>query len=329
MDNPWQLIRPIYERHATSASVEEFHRQVNLHFHAVESSIYDQIHCEMWESLPAQFDLLAQDALASGTQARNLRLLDIGCGTGLSSDLLLKSALGEFITDVCLLDTSREMLDRALARSAGWGKRAEGKIGLVSDLPAATYDVVVTCSVLHHIPRLDDFLAEIARRQGEGGIFLHLQDPNRDCQADPELRERCEELRRTEEARKPSRAAKLMRRWNPVRLAKRIATGPGTSYIDGVNHSLMDAGVLRSPLSDEQIWTITDIHDAPGHSAGISLTEMRGWMGSYDMVSARSYGFFGKLISNLPESFARRETELRERNAQDGHFLSAAWRKRS
>lgn len=329
MDNPWIHILPIYERHGTSASVEEFHQQVNIHFHAVESRIYDEVHREMWESLPAQFQLLAQDVLEAGEPMRGLRLLDIGCGTGLSSDLLLKSPLGEFITDVRLLDTSRNMLDRALARSAGWNVRTEGKIGVVSDLPVETYDVVIACSVLHHIPYLDDFLAEIACRQNPGSIFLHLQDPNRDYQANPEYLERCEELRRTQDASDPSRATKLLRRWNPVRLVKRIVLGPEISYIDQVNQSLMDAGILRSPLSDGQMWTITDIHDAPDQSAGISLSEMRGWLGSYDMVSARSYGFFGRLVSRLPESFARREIALREGGAPHGHFLSAAWRKKN
>ena len=329
MDNPWTHILPIYERHGTSASVEEFHQQVNIHFHAVESRIYDEAHREMWESLPAQFQLLAQDVLATGEPMRGLRLLDIGCGTGLSSDLLLKSALGKFIADVHLLDTSQKMLDRALARSAGWNLRTEGKIGVVSDLPVETYDVVIACSVLHHIPYLADFLAEIARRQSPGGIFLHLQDPNRDYQTNPQYLERCKELRRMEEASDPSRAMKLLRRWNPVRLVKRIVAGPEISYIDQVNRSLMEAGILRSPLSDAQIWTITDIHDAPDQSTGISLNEMQSWLDSYDMVSARSYGFFGRLVSRLPESFARREIALREGVAPNGHFLGAAWRKKN
>jgi hypothetical protein len=90
----------------------------------------------------------------------------------------------------------------------------------------------------------------------------------------------------------------------------------------------MDAGILRSPLSDEQMWTITDIHDPPDQSAGISLGEMQGWLDSYELVSVRSYGFFGRLVSRLPGSFAKREVELRENNAQNGRFLSASWRKK-
>jgi 2-polyprenyl-3-methyl-5-hydroxy-6-metoxy-1,4-benzoquinol methylase len=329
MDNPWAAILPILEQHGTSATVDEFHRQVNLHFHAVESSVYDKVHQEMWESLPPQFGLLAQDVLPLEPPGRKLRLLDIGCGTGLSSDLLLKTALGKRITDVCLLDTSQEMLDLALARSSSWGVRVEGRTGFVSDQPIEQFDVVLTCSVLHHIPFLPEFLSDISKRQGPGGILLHLQDPNRDSSADPQLLQRCEELRRAKAANAPSALRKLLRRWNPVRLTRRIINGPKVDYIAKVNQSLMDAGVLRSPLSEEQIWTITDIHDAPDQSLGISLREMRGWLGSYDLVSARSYGFFGTLVSQLPEDLAAQEVALRESNAPNGHFLSASWRKKS
>ena len=328
MGNPWAAILPILEKHGSSVSVEEFHRQVNIHFHAAESRVYDRVHREMWDSLLPQFQLLAQDILPFTSPARNLRVLDIGCGTGLSTDLLLKTALGRIISDVCLLDTSQEMLDCALARSAGWGVRTQGKIGSVSDLPIEQYDIVIACSVLHHIPFLADFLADIASRQGPGGVLLHLQDPSRDYRNDPQFLERLGELLRTEKENVPSKAAKLLLRWNPVRLAGRIVSGLEVDYIAEVNQSLMDAGILRSPLSDEQMWTITDIHDPPYQNAGISLGEMRGWLDSYELVSVRSYGFFGRLVSQLPRSFARREVALRENNVLNGHFLSASWRKK-
>src|ERR1700753_2282757 len=117
MANPWSAIRPIFEQHGTAASVEEFQQQVNLHFHAIQASDYDSLHKEMWESLPVQFQLLAEDALSSGNPGQNLRLLDIGSGTGLSTDLLLKTPLGKRIREVCLLDTSSAMLEVALKRS--------------------------------------------------------------------------------------------------------------------------------------------------------------------------------------------------------------------
>jgi 2-polyprenyl-3-methyl-5-hydroxy-6-metoxy-1,4-benzoquinol methylase len=328
MGSPWEAIIPILEQHGTSASVEEFHRQVNIHFHAMESRVYDKVHREMWDSLPLQFQLLSQDVLVLDSPARNLRVLDVGCGTGLSADLLLKTTLGKLVTEVILVDTSREMLDRALARSAGWGVRVEGRLGTISDLPIEQFDVVIACSVLHHIPFLGEFLAEIARRQGPGSVLLHLQDPKRGYQADPQFIARFEELLCAEAASAPAKATKLLQRLNPIRLANRIIAGPEVDYIAEVNQSLMDAGILRSPISEEQMWTITDIHDAPNQSAGICLNEMRGWLDSYDSVSVRSYGFFGRLVSRLPKEFARREVALCENKALNGRFLSASWRKK-
>jgi SAM-dependent methyltransferase len=83
------------------------------------------------------------------------------------------------------------MLGRAKKRLQNRTARLDSTEGLLDErLPDESFDVILTCAVLHHIPDLACFLAHVARIQKPGGFFIHLQDRNGDTAADPELAER-------------------------------------------------------------------------------------------------------------------------------------------
>ena len=116
-----ESILPVMDKYGVRCAPQEFQRVVNLVFHESESSVYDSVHRDMWSSLPQQFGLLASDYIASGEDVGNdLAILDVGCGTGLASELLLNTKLGERIRQIDLLDTSPEMLEKADRRSRTW-----------------------------------------------------------------------------------------------------------------------------------------------------------------------------------------------------------------
>src|SRR5439155_6507671 len=148
--DPFSPISQIMQKHGVRCSVQEFHALVNVTFHQFESEVYDEEHRDMWDSLPRQFALLAEDYLRTVPAApEKVSLLDIGCGTGLASDSLLKSAFAERIGEVHLLDTSPAMLQRASQRSAGWGVPStcvEGTVGTLTG--RKQYGLITACSVL-------------------------------------------------------------------------------------------------------------------------------------------------------------------------------------
>src|SRR5262249_7732427 len=158
-------------------------REINVVFHQFESAVYDDIHRAMWLSLPREVILLAKTAVSSLSDgARRLRLLDVGCGTGLSSSLIMCSPLAARIPPIRLLDTSAAMLSRASVAARRWNVATTLVEGTVNSLPENTsYDVVICSSVLHHIPDVETFLADVASRQRQHGLFLHWQDPHRDA----------------------------------------------------------------------------------------------------------------------------------------------------
>jgi SAM-dependent methyltransferase len=319
------IIGPIMERHGARSGIEEFYSCLNLTFHEFESESYDELHAYMWESLPPQFNLLIDDCLRSyPDMPGDLRVLDIGCGTGLASDCLLKTAIGSRIRAIDLLDISPKMLQRASQRASRWPAPAACHRGLIDSLPERNrYEAIVTCSVLHHIPDLPAFLRAVRKLQADGGVFLHLQDPNGDFISDPELRRRRALLSRRA-------LPKWAYRFAPGRIAGRIyreLTGKqGQDYISKTNRALLEKGLVSTPLSVAEIFAITDIHAQ--EEQGISLDLMQSWMPEYECLSRRSYGFFGEVASQLPPKYRKIEEELIQRRALNGEQVSAIWRLR-
>jgi SAM-dependent methyltransferase len=321
---------PLAEKAGARCNIAVFHNAVNLAFHAAESKVYDHVHSSMWRSLPAQIALLAADCERAGAASgNNLSLLDVGCGTGLSTELLLSTRLGQRIGSVSLVDTSPEMLALAEQRVIRLGSSPRTFVGEISSVPPApSYDLILACSVLHHIPDIPAFLNQVVIRQPPGGVFLHLQDPNSDEQKSRGYRLRIEQFRR----RNPASVFRaVLRRICPHSVAARIRhlTTHPPDYISETSSILMRQGIITKPMAARDIWSITDLHVE--NRCGVSLKGLRLHLqtGGYSLLQARSYAFFGPLQSELPAEFASKEAELIGAGAQDGGKLSAVWAKRA
>jgi 2-polyprenyl-3-methyl-5-hydroxy-6-metoxy-1,4-benzoquinol methylase len=317
---------PLMQARGVSLDAREFHRTVNLVFHGFESEVYDSIHIDMKRSLPRVFNALAQDWLSTGTVPQGLRVLDIGCGTGLSSELLMRTCLAARIEHIDMLDTSSEMLGKCDSRQSLKPVSRSLILGTLDQLtPGASYDLILTCSVLHHIPDLAEFLDSVARFQWPGGAFMHVQDPNGDYLHDHELAIRNQRL----ENRLSRRARPWTKRLRPKRIldkVRRQITGRWEkSYIERINDELLSRGVITEPLSEIELWQITDLHVFDGK--GVSIKDMRGLLSSYQLVSARSYSFFGEMFSDLPRGLRAEEMRLFSQQAPNGQHVGAIWRR--
>lgn len=94
-------------------------------------------------------------------------ILDAGCGSGYSSELILKELLP---SKLVAFDLMPEQINLAKKR----GLKADFFVGDMTkiELPANTFDAVFIFGVLHHIPEWKKAIAEIARVLKPEGVFL-------------------------------------------------------------------------------------------------------------------------------------------------------------
>jgi hypothetical protein len=106
-------------------------------------------------------------------------------------------------------------------------------------------------------------------------------DPNGDYLGDAELRER---NFRVSKGAPPD----WVRRLAPGRIIaclRRELMGPGKrDYVLKTNRALLEKGMISTPLSVEEIFSITDIHVHNG-GEGISISAFRSWLPDYECLS--------------------------------------------
>lgn len=124
---------------------------------AAEYARHRQVHPEVFRHLCAA-------AMSAG------RVLEVGCGTG-NYIVALESLAGCACWGI---DPSAEMLSQARARSSTVRFQAGRAEAL--DFPAASFDLVFSVDVIHHVARRDAYLQEAYRVLGAGGHICTVTD---------------------------------------------------------------------------------------------------------------------------------------------------------
>jgi SAM-dependent methyltransferase len=107
------------------------------------------------------------------------RFLDVGCGSGAMSELVLGSLPD---SEGVLVDFSQPLLERAAAMLAGHAGRWQAVAGDLNDpawrdaLPAGRYDAIVSGLAIHHLPaeRKRTLFAELLALLEPGGMFVNM-----------------------------------------------------------------------------------------------------------------------------------------------------------
>jgi 2-polyprenyl-6-hydroxyphenyl methylase/3-demethylubiquinone-9 3-methyltransferase len=140
-------------------------------------TIYDSL-AESWWQTGSQLHMLARlnparfayfDTIVECWQG--LRILDLGCGGGLTTAYLVQRG-----ATVVGVDLSRASLHVASRHARRNGHLASAfACGRVESLPFAdaSFDVVWCTDVLEHLPDLPTAIAQIARVLKSGGLFLY------------------------------------------------------------------------------------------------------------------------------------------------------------
>ncbi|MDP3353549.1 MAG: class I SAM-dependent methyltransferase [Flavobacteriaceae bacterium] len=320
---------PLVKKTGSQLSPKEFQKRINIVFHDYEADHYDKLHCDMKESLQEQINLLVDDLFISKIETlNNLCLLDIGAGTGLSTQMLLNTKLGFQIENITLLDTSINMLKYAEEKAKKWQKKysiINSDISSLSD----SFDIIMICSVLHHIPELDKFLSQVDSLLKPGGILIHLQDPNGDYLEDKIYINRIEQYNKELNSLSKKKTIKQIIPKNWKHFINRLI-GRKT-YIDLVNNQLLKEKVIKRRMSADEIWSVTDIRvesKLNKEEIGISFKFLKQHFRNYKLISHRSYCFFGFLKSTLTVEYVQKENNLIKKKELNGRNISCIWVKK-
>lgn len=110
----------------------------------------------------------------AGGDLTGQNVLEVGCGRGVGAQVLLDRLGAAHVTAFDLDDSMVE-----LARKRLHHRRVSLAVGDVTEIeqPAASYDTVADFGTLHHVPRWQHAIAEIARVLGPDGLLLFEEVP--------------------------------------------------------------------------------------------------------------------------------------------------------
>ena len=106
-----------------------------------------------------------------GAELGGSEVVEIGCGRGVGTELLLERMGAAHVT---ALDLDPAMVSRARRRLARHGDRVDVQVGDACRLPLAdaSVDAVVDFAIIHHVPAWRGAVAEAARVRRPGGQFV-------------------------------------------------------------------------------------------------------------------------------------------------------------
>jgi len=327
------MLLDLMESCGARTSPAEFIRKVSNTYHEIEAPLYDGIHKEIATQVTPHLHDFAS-LIADWYAGRAVRVLDVGCGTGFASSTLLQARSPE-IASLVLSDISPHMLGicRTKFHARPNLQFVEGDIEHLSRT-FPPFDVVMTCSVIHHVGDLGSFFASLRKLLVPGGAYMMLHEPSRRFYANSNC------IRFFEGYQKSRRRRNKLRYLNPARYlhrAVRVLRHSSTSSLESkASELLVKRNIIQQPLTRGAIRQLVDIHVPPIHSdpfdmgsRGFDISMLSAmYLPGFIPMCTRTYGFLGTEFEGVAgKRWQARARRLALLYPADGAQFSVLWRR--
>lgn len=327
-------LRELMCRVNSSLEPAEFISVVSNAYHAVTSADYEQLVHAIFRTSGSYENFRRVMELARDNLPARIRVLNIGCGAGYDLEVLAEVFAPSRLEHVLCSDLSPDMLARAKQRTRPFP--CEFVVGTAADMLAhGRFDMVLTHSLVHHIPSLSAFLSEIAELIAPGGVYVMGHEPNArywrnaDCLAVLDQWEHMQRQRST------------LRKWlDPRRyfnkLKRLCGLGDEPGQLARVNAYLREKHGFTTDLTSREIERLVDVH-VPTRSPGDFRIGHEGFdpdrvaeegLAGCELLGYFTSGYLGHANpARQSSAWQAKNAALAERYPHDGSIFSAVFRK--
>lgn len=147
-----EFVQGLIASFAPALPMDDLVTELNRLYHSFEAENYDQRHPEVHQQLPPLWSQMIQ-CLPERHEKSKWHVLDFGCGTGFEATQIANGLGADSIASLTCYDPSGEMLARCEKKLAV----ALANVRFFSDIadvikPGSCYDLLLTNSLLHHLP---------------------------------------------------------------------------------------------------------------------------------------------------------------------------------
>jgi SAM-dependent methyltransferase len=312
---------PIWlEESVPQVPVELLIEKVNEIFHSFAAGRYDREHPEIHLQLPP----LWAEMIAQLPPERSWKVLNVGCGTGFESDILM-NRLGDRVAKLIAYDPSLEMLTLCRGRL-----RRFSQVSFCSRIEETysqgPFNLLLTNSLLHHLPDIEDTVRSLLPCLSGNAVWLAGHEPSARFYRNHQCMELFARYRRFREHAKwlvprnyVSKVRLLLRR-SPLSATAEVAFKRGL--------------FLKRP-SPAVIDKIVDFHvphsvDDVSNGRGLDVLTMQNWFEhDWHLHWSKTYSFLGPYpFAKTPLRWLTMAHKLERQFPSDGANVCMVWCRR-
>lgn len=291
--------------------------EINRIYHSFDAAKYDAEHVEirlLWPGLWAEMT-------AQLPKRDSWRALDFGCGTGFATEQVLK-ILGPQLNSVVAFDPSREMTAKGKDRLAG-----NPKILFSNDLSIVKehgpYNLLITNSVLHHLPDVEETLLRIRPLMSGDAAWLSGNEPSKRFYRNAECIHLFQEYAAYRERRK----------WiQPSAYVAKLKHTFGVDSLSETSRVAVQRGLFGVRPSAATISRIVDFHvhhpeDDVDAGPGFDMSRMQlTFQPHWKLRWSKTYSYLGPFSElQAPRKWRERALLLKEKFPDDGANFCCVW----